>query len=104
MRLIDAEAFKNRLKKIVDRNRKQGNALISNVVLSIMCDEIDQEPTVNIEKTGHWIIHPTGEFGTCDVCFKQEDFPEYKADFGRFNKVFAYCPNCGAKMVQEGEE
>lgn len=57
--------------------------------------DIDAMPTIEERKTGKW-IHQT-KFGRieCDQCGKV-----YRNAFTPKN----YCPNCGARLVQEGEE
>ena len=55
-------------------------------------------------KRGHWISHPSGDFGTCGDCWKETDFPAYVGNIGVYNKAFPYCPECGAKMYKEAED
>lgn len=55
---------------------------------------IDEAPTVEERKHGHWIGKPLAGYCTvrCSYC---------KASFERNSGRWKYCPNCGAKM--EGE-
>lgn len=60
--------------------------------------EIRALPSVNPQKIGHWIVgekYYMGERnGCCSVC---EDY--YTNDWFEMK----YCPNCGAKMVEQQE-
>lgn len=53
------------------------------------CCAIENAPTIEERKTGKWIIKG---FPTCSIC--KGDAPH----------EWDYCPNCGARMVQEGED
>ena len=63
--------------------------------------EIKKAPTIEERKTGKWINaypdiepNPMLMYGICSVCgFEQSISDKLK-----------YCPNCGARMVQEGED
>lgn len=56
--------------------------------------EMKQEP-----KTGHWIVAKGSYLGMRNACCSNcEDF--YTNDWNAMN----YCPNCGAKMVENEEE
>ena len=63
--------------------------------------DIDAMPTIEYRKTGKWINaypdiepNPMLMYGICSACgFKQSISDKLK-----------YCPNCGARMVQEGED
>ena len=52
---------------------------------------IDNEPTVDAERHGHWIITPYGHM-TCSSC---EWLFEY---YDGLEEEWNYCPHCGAKM------
>ena len=47
-------------------------------------DDVDNAPTVDAIKHGHWITDMGGCW--CSVC---NEYSDYSTD---------YCPNCGAKM------
>ena len=63
--------------------------------------DIDTMPTIEERKTGKWINaypdieqNPMLMYGICSVCgFEQSISDKLK-----------YCPNCGARMLQEGED
>lgn len=101
-RLIDADALIEYLNNNVPLKYFMGRDIgKADKNLFHLLNVIREAPTVDQVKHGRWIVHPSGEFGSCGLCFEQVDFPEYKGDIGRYNKVFHYCPNCGAKMDQE---
>lgn len=81
MRLINANALINRIVFHTDWTTDEKEAFE---------DEINAEPTIEERKTGKWIDGYKRQ--RCSIC--------------RYNGVrsWEYCPNCGAKMVQEGEE
>lgn len=101
MRLVDADE----LMEHVWRDKLDSRELIANMIdnaptvkeiptkipISIFEQLILQKP-----KTGHWITKRTimhdGEF-YCDVCDNNAPF----------NKIFHFCPNCGAKMIESHE-
>ena len=95
MRLIDADAF---IKSIPNFDLPEDT--IDACTFRIL---LHNAPTVDTVLKAGWFIHPSGEFGTCTNCRQDEDFPEYIGKLGRYNKVFAYCPNCGAKMDEVSE-
>lgn len=92
MRLIDADALVKHC---------NGNPFITDSVKSYVQISVATMPTIEERKTGKWInaypdIEPNPMFmyGICSVCgFEQSISDKLK-----------YCPNCGARMVQEGED
>ena len=64
--------------------------------------DIDAMPTIEERKTGKWIIEPYDVENDiwvhrCGECMKV-------AMLGIKKSRFNYCPNCGARMVREGED
>jgi hypothetical protein len=69
-------------------------------------------PPVNPTKTGRWIEENIDKWGrkiSCSECGSPPPFEHvsdgdvYSANgYGVINKT-KFCPNCGAKMVKEGE-
>lgn len=93
MRLIDADKMLAELLMINER---------SNIFAAPFARRIkrfiDRQPTVEERKHGHWTEH-TLLFGTwvCSECGKAI-YNNYKA-----NKLYPYCPYCGAVMDERGE-
>lgn len=96
MRLIDADKARAALEQAIR------NCDINNVYDRYYCDGLQNaklclaQPTIEERKHGHWIEHPT-LFGTwvCSEC-GMTIYNFYKAD-----KLYIYCPKCGAKMDGE---
>lgn len=92
MRLIDADALVKHC---------NGNPFITDSVKSYVQISVATMQTIEERKTGKWINaypdiepNPMLMYGICSVCgFEQSISDKLK-----------YCPNCGARMVQEGEE
>lgn len=81
MRLIDADAL---------RRRKELRFSLMAAITTIQF-LIDEAPTVEERKHGHWIEHPKHPIGDCSVC--GERVPIYSG-----SKKYKSCPYCGAKM------
>lgn len=81
MRLIDADAL---------RRRKELRFGLMAAITTIQF-LIDETPTVEERKHGHWIEHPEHPIGDCSVC--GERVPIYSG-----SKKYKNCPYCGAKM------
>lgn len=81
MRLIDADAL---------RRRKELRFGLMAAITTIQF-LIDEAPTVEERKHGHWIEHPKHPIGDCSVC--GERVPIYSG-----SKKYKSCPYCGAKM------
>lgn len=102
MRLIDADALKN---KILECSKNcftygaYGDYYTGREYAYLdAADLIDEAPTVEERKHGHWIEHPEHPIGDCSVC--GERVPIYSG-----SKKYKICPYCGAKMDgKEGEE
>lgn len=81
MRLIDADALKRKPELLYGLT-----AAITEIQFLI-----DEAPTVEERKHGHWIEHPEHPIGDCSVC--GERVPIYSG-----SKKYKICPNCGAIM------
>lgn len=81
MRLIDADALKREPELLYGLT----------VAITEIQDVIDEAPTVEERKRGHWIEHPEHPIGDCSVC--GERVPIYSG-----SKKYKSCPYCGAKM------
>lgn len=98
MRLIDADALKEGIKELkqspwynndINPSWQQGIKDAVHVV-ETLC--IDEEPTVDAVPVRHgkWIEYPTADgMNQCSECGVLR--------FGESN----YCPNCGARMVED---
>lgn len=86
MRLIDADALKREPELLYGLT----------VAITEIQDVIDEAPTVEERKRGHWIEHPEHPIGDCSVC--GERVPIYSG-----SKKYKICPYCGAIMDGEPE-
>lgn len=86
MRLIDADALKREPELLYGLT----------VAITEIQDVIDEAPTVEERKRGHWIEHPEHPIGDCSVC--GERVPIYSG-----SKKYKICPYCGAIMDGETE-
>ena len=86
MRLIDADALKREPELLYGLT----------VAITEIQDVIDEAPTVEERKRGHWIEHPEHPIGDCSVC--GERVPIYSG-----SKKYKSCPYCGAIMDGEPE-
>lgn len=99
MRLIDADVLKPKILEYVkalerikycygyDTFGKYYNGKKS-AYLNV-ANLIDEAPTVEERKQGHWVIH--NDIIACSECIFDMCFDENIAELN-------YCPNCGAKM------
>lgn len=89
MELIDRKVLKAKLEKIADMNNPKWS-YDSMMIAKIMIEILNEAPTVEERKHGHW------ENGCCTVC------GESAATDGHFDfipeEAQKYCWNCGAIM------
>lgn len=66
--------------------------------------ELEEAPTVEVEpiKRGHWKAWDLTWGRSIYACTSCGDAMEVPTENG--NPIFAYCPNCGARMDEKGEE
>lgn len=64
--------------------------------------DIDAMPTIEERKTGKWVRHYSRPNVYADLCWHCSNCG-YKTPDNWANK-WKFCPNCGARMVQEGED
>jgi hypothetical protein len=81
MRLIDADALKREPELLYGLT----------VAITEIQDVIDEAPTVEERKHGHWEDIDL-DTSVCSVCKKPQEY-ETK-----------YCPECGAKMENNGDD
>lgn len=98
MRLIDADALIDDIKNnLWDWETVDG--ITATTVLKQTISDIGNQPTIEERKTGKWMPHESifGGLGepvyTCDQCGHNIGFHSEN-----------FCPNCGARMIQEGED
>lgn len=97
MRLIDADALKEKFQECIN-SITVSDPFITGVKNGYESAGywIDEAPTVEERKHGHWIEHPEHPIGDCSVC--GERVPIYSG-----SKKYKICPYCGAIMDGEPE-
>lgn len=84
MRLIDADLLKEQMESVCM------GIMAGTDSYDVPLKTIDNAPTVDPVKHGHWIMKPNG-YGTCSNC--------KKCSLDIMGGVHSnFCPNCGAKM------
>ena len=118
-RLIDAnELMKNVLQWMPrDQSDLADSAIppIENLTVSLLM-EIEEAPTIEERKTGKWIpVDSYSAFGGDEVMWEAHRNPiafyycseckehAYAGEDGE-SLLTTYCPHCGARTVQEGED
>lgn len=94
MRLIDADALRDEIAVLFERNPN----LIDGWLAYAVEDTIDDAPTIAPVKHGRWIGIDDYPYETweCDQCgCIYEEMPSWTPN---------YCPNCGADMRGEEDE
>lgn len=97
MRLIDADALKAKIRKAEKEFRRckiepvERKISFADGVGAVADLIVDDAPTVEERKHGHWVGKPIAGFSTvsCSVCKSK-----FTKNTGRWN----YCPHCGAVM------
>lgn len=89
MRLIDADALVKHC---------NGNPFITDSVKSYVQISVATMQTIEERKTGKWI------WKTLDVYKCSECETETHVDECMEEPIYNFCPYCGARLVQEGEE
>ena len=108
MRLIDADALISRIATVAKIARSDAQKALLGRVLYI----IENHPTVDAEKHGHWIkvggyVTPGGDpVWCCSECGKGlhvygVEHNSYGSDIA--DHQWVACPNCGARMVNGNE-
>ena len=111
MRLIDADALCIKLCEQIAYFEKikalkdNGQFFVDIIQRQIedrkkIIDMVDNEPTVDTERHGHWMPHITGEtaWRVCSACGTGERVTFYDYFCNETTIERFYCPNCGAKM------
>ena len=89
MRLIDADALINEIKKETKKAIEQDDK-VGSFWLGYIAGLVIKQPTIQPEpKEGHWIN------GKCDLCGEHAPFWCMASTYHESN----YCPHCGAKMT-----
>lgn len=95
MRLIDADALKDEIAVLLERNPN----LIDDWLAYAVEDTIDDAPTIS-PKTGRWLTtdaYPHRVY--CSECYKTFAQAHWEIwEDGSLPR--AYCPNCGARMEE----
>ena len=100
MTLKDADVL---IAKIMNEMRRYNYDEKKILTLASVIDMIDELPTIDARKKGHWIS--AVEFEECSVCHGT-NLKEFQMAYGkaiRWIKV-NFCPNCGADMREEKKE
>ena len=90
--LIDRQAAIDAVEKTKSAMASDGEIYVAKINAEM---NIQQLPSVSMEKTGRWIEHKSYgisyiECSKCSVWFRRDNLPRN-----------SYCPNCGAKMGVE---
>lgn len=116
MRFIDADALKRRAQRVATESWKMRLTANVETVLNQFIDWIDQADTAEPErKTGRWIpVDSFSAFGGDEATWMAHGNPiayyycseckqhAYAGETGD-SLLTAYCPDCGAKMIEVGE-
>lgn len=93
MRLIDADAAKNRIIKEISENLSELDVRTFAISfgLASMFDCEDNLPTIDAEPVRHGKWKKIQNFAQCSECM-------HEVNWGSKDFLSPYCPNCGAKM------
>ena len=106
MRLIDADALRDKLQAEIDKVNPPFDGVLGSIRCGVRLarNMVEDEPTVDAEpvRHGHWVKSEDADDGYCSVC--ECDMPMYREDWEWKYSETPYCPNCGAKMdeVEDG--
>jgi ligand-binding sensor protein len=95
MRLIDADALKNKIEQHSYPLSDRINSIENGMFLCGIYQAVDESPTADVVPVvhGRWLINSDGYYPYCSEC-KEEP---------KSGIMTHYCPNCGAKMDKEDE-
>lgn len=100
MRLIDADALKDRFQNLAYDDWNQGVSTSWADAYLECADMVDEQPTIEPErKTGKWIkldMHAHLADHKCSVCEQECYVPACMGE-----PMYDFCPHCGAKMTEE---
>lgn len=106
MRLIDADQFKAKLLSFM--GRKAPTPSDTDCVLDGVINLLEEQPTIDPVKHGHW-IHvdelPSGDYFKCSEC-NHHIFLSFvwKVSFKSPADEYRYCSGCGARMDGDKDE
>ena len=103
MRLIDADAFKEYMRKALEETRGYypDNGEWAEAITEQFCEDIDDQPTIEPQrKTGKWIKVNGKTAINCSICYHCSWSLSFEYTVKRFN----FCPNCGADMRGKQDE
>lgn len=114
-RLIDANAFDNRVRVAFGFAEEEMSDDFKDGVLAVL-EMLKRQPTIEERKTGKWVpVDSYSAFGGDEVMWEIHGNPiafyycseckehAYAGEDGE-SLLTTYCPHCGARLVQEGEE
>ena len=109
MRLIDADALRDRLQSLADDGWNKSTTTSWAEAFSECADMVDEAPTIEPErKKGMWIDCDGSDHWKCDKCgcragywFNEENSSSWELDMSEWLSNF--CPNCGADMTEDKE-
>lgn len=89
MRLIDADALKEHVKKFM--------SVFAKYDWREICEMLNDAPTVE-PKHSHWVIERGETVMHCNSCGWAFEY------YGGLEEEWNYCPHCGAKMDERRED
>ena len=103
MRLIDADALKDRLQTLSYDDWNQGVSTTWANAYAECADMVEDMPTIEPERKSDWIkmSDRDGIYYACNEC--GEDLMRFRNIYGKLQSVNPtdFCPNCGADMRGE---
>lgn len=94
MRLIDADALKEKAVPLLFPTKMEPCGHIPIPVQAVVVAEIEQAPTIETEPVRH------GRWGELDYDFNEDKYTRPCSNCGYKSMEYLkhYCPNCGCKM------